>query len=140
MSSPDGRLRRLAATASAWALPGTAFGGSALLASWVRHALVEHEPVAAACDAGQAGAACALRALAIVAFQDQRLGLAACALGVLALLWGNRGLALAGLATGGAGLVLYAAGPSAPAVLLSALAWLRVAVDPAKGGPLERRP
>lgn len=127
------------AAATAWAIPGAIFAALALLAAWARHALVEHEQVAAACDAGQSGPACVVRDLVIAAFQDQRLGYAAFALGLLALLSRHRGLSLAGLAAGGAGLVLYAAGPSAPAVLLSALGWLRASgvapPEPAERGP-----
>ena len=125
MSLQGARLRRILAAASAWALPGAVFAASALLAAWARHALVEHEQVAAACDAGQQGAACFVRGLVVASFQHQRLGYAAFALGLLALLSRHRGLSLAGLGAGGAGLLLYAAGPSAPAVLLAALGWLR---------------
>ena len=96
------------------------------LALAARHGLIEPAQLSAACDASpwQSGL-CAARTLTIEAFIGHRLAGVALGCGALALLTRWRWAALTSLAAGSAGLVLYSAGPCAPAVLLGALAWVR---------------
>jgi uncharacterized membrane protein len=97
-----------------------------LLASLARHRLVEPADLTATCDAAPwSDFACALRTLVIQAFAAQRLAVFALACALLATLTRSRALALAGLATGCAALVLYSVWLAAPAVLLAALVLAR---------------
>lgn len=99
------------------------------LAAVARYRLVEPAALTARCDAAPwQGAACTLRTLTIQSFAAQRLGTAALACGVLALLWRRRAPAWAALAGGSAGLVLYSAALAAPAALLGALVLARSSV------------
>jgi hypothetical protein len=107
-------------------LPLALAAASLLLARLARHRLVEPADLTAACDAAPwSDLACTLRTLVIQAFAAQRLALAALGCGLLATLTRSRALALAGLATGCAALVLYSVWLAAPAVLLAALVLVR---------------
>lgn len=96
------------------------------LAHAARHGLVEPADLTARCDAARWGdSACVVRTLVVQTFVDQRIGLLAMACGLWATGVRSRGLAVIGLASGAAGLVLYSAGPAAAGLLLSALVWVR---------------
>jgi hypothetical protein len=96
------------------------------LAGLARYRLVEPADLTAVCDAAPwEGAVCTLRSLTVQAFAAQRLGLAAMACALLALVTRWRWAALTGLALGSAGLVLYSVGWAAPAVLIAALVLVR---------------
>jgi hypothetical protein len=91
----------------------------------LRTQLIEPAEITALCVATPwESPTCAVRSLAIAAFTGQRIGILALAAAVLALLARWRGLAMMTLPVAAAGLVLYAAGWSAPALLLAALAVL----------------
>lgn len=108
----------------------------------VRYGLVEPADVTLACESQPWRGWCALRSLAIAAFIDQRIGAFALGAAVLATLTRWRWLAGLALAAGCAGLILYSAGLSAPAVLLAALVWVvpRAPAALAAGGPQGPRP
>ena len=111
------------------------------LAGLARHGLVEPADLTAACDAAPwEGAVCTLRTLTVQAFAAQRLGLAAMACALLALVTRWRWPALTGLGLGSAGLVLYSVGGAAPAVLIAALVLVRPAGEGGAGQqvPVER--
>lgn len=96
------------------------------LANLARHRLVEPADLTAACDAAPwEGLACSLRSFTVQMFAAQRLGLLALAAAVVATVTRWRGLALAALAAGTAGLVLYSTLFAAPAVLLAVLVLAR---------------
>ena len=96
------------------------------LAGLARYRLVEPADLTAVCDAAPwEGAVCTLRSLTVQAFAAQRLGLAAMACALLALVTRWRWAALTALALGSAGLVLYSVGWAAPAVLIAALVLVR---------------
>ena len=116
-------------------LAALALGGLA------RYRLVEPADLTAVCDAAPwEGPVCTLRSLTVQAFAAQRLGLAAMACALLALVTRCRGAALTGLALGSAGLVLYSVGWAAPAVLIAALVLVRPAGEGGAGQqvPVER--
>ena len=96
------------------------------LAGLARYRLVEPADLTAVCDAAPwEGAICTLRSLTVQGFATQRLGLAAMACALLALVTRWRWAALTGLGLGSAGLVLYSVGWAAPAVLIAALLLVR---------------
>lgn len=96
------------------------------LAMWARHGWVEPADLTARCDAAPWDSAiCAARSTVVQIFANQRLAWTAMALAAMATLWRSRGVALVALALGCAGLVLYSAGLSAPAVLMAALVLVR---------------
>lgn len=94
-------------------------------AAALRFGLVEPVDVAQRCDAAPWGSApCALRTVAVQAFVNQRLGIAALALACIALGLRSPRIALMAGVLAAAGLVLYGAGWSAPAAVLALLAWV----------------
>jgi len=96
------------------------------LAGLARYRLVEPADLTAVCAAAPwEGAVCTLRSLTVHAFAAQRLGLAAMACALLALVTRWRWAALTALALGSTGLVLYSVGWAAPAVLIAALVLMR---------------
>jgi hypothetical protein len=109
------------------AAPPVALGLAALaLAQGLRHGLVEPAALTAACDAAPwSDARCALRTLTVQAFVQQRIGIAALALALLATLTRWRAVALVALVPAVAGLVLYSSASAAPALLLAALVCVR---------------
>ncbi len=108
-----------------WLAPIVVALGALLLASLARHRLVEPAELTARCAAlPWDSPACLLRSLTVQAFADQRLGLAALALALLAVASRWRAVALLALAAASAGLVLYSTRWAAPAVVLAALALL----------------
>jgi hypothetical protein len=106
---------------AALAIAGTAV----VLAATARFTLVESPAMAAACDAEPWQSGCGLRTLVIRSFVEQRIGWGALVVAVAATLMRRRDLAGLALAAGGAGAVLYAAGPSVPAALLGLLVFAR---------------
>ncbi len=120
MSEPRAPFLRLPAASRAVLLSALLAGG---LAWALRSLLVEPPEVAAACAASPwAPGPCLLRALAIEALLQQRIGWLALGLALLGLRW--RGLRAPAAACAAGGLLLYAADPSAPALLLAVLASL----------------
>jgi hypothetical protein len=120
MSSPP-----LAGRWPRWLAPAAVALGALLLASLARYRLVEPAELTVLCAAlPWDSPACVLRSLTVQAFADQRLGLAAVTLALLAVATRWRAVALLALAVAGAGLVLYSTRWAAPAVLLAALALL----------------
>jgi hypothetical protein len=108
------------------ALPAALVLAALVLAQALRHGLVEPAALTAACDAAPwQDARCTLRTLTIQAFVQQRIGIAALALALLATLTRRRGVALAALLPAAAGLVLYSSALAAPALLLAALVCVR---------------
>lgn len=108
-----------------WLAPSGVMLGMLALASLVRYRLVEPADLTALCAATPWDSpACMLRSLAVQAFSGQRIGIAALACALLALLTGWRSVALLALACASAGLILYSTDWAAPAVLLAALALL----------------
>ena len=108
-----------------WLAPALVMLGALALASLVRYRLVEPAELTAVCDAAPWDTPqCMLRSVAVQAFVNQRIGIAALACALAALLTHRRALALPALAAAGAGLVLYSTDWAAPAVLLAALALL----------------
>jgi len=99
------------------------------LALAARHALIEVPDFAAACDASPWDGACALRSAVVQAFLGQRIGWFALAAATAGLLTRRAAVSTVALFAACAGLVLYSAGPSAPAALLAALALLRPRAD-----------
>lgn len=121
-TSPASRFWRAAAA------PVGAVLAALVLASLARHRLVEPADLTARCDAAPwEGIACTLRTLTVQAFAAQRLGTLALAAAIVATLTRWRALAIAALAAGSAGLVLYSTLLAAPAVLLAALVLVRPA-------------
>jgi hypothetical protein len=111
-------------------LPGIAriawtCAASLSLALAARFGLVEAAEFAAGCEAAPWDGACILRSALVQSFLDQRVGWFALASGVVATLLRRRWIATLSLVCGCAGLVLYSAGPAAPAVLLSAMVLVR---------------
>ena len=108
------------------------------MAAWfARHGLVEPADLTARCDATPwLDAPCGLRTIVVQAFIDQRIGLVALGLALLATFLRRPALAWLGLAAGAAGLVLYSAGPAAAAVLLSALVCVRPGRSVLPAGPI----
>ena len=120
--SPASRFWRVAA------VPLGVVLAALVLASLARHRLVEPAELTARCDAAPwEGIACTIRTVTIQAFAAQRLGTLALAAAALATLTRWRALAIAALAAGSAGLVLYSTLLAAPAVLLAALVLVRPA-------------
>lgn len=120
MSLPSLSPLRLPARTS-WVLLGALLAGG--LAWALRSLLVEPPEVAAACAAAPwAPGPCLLRALAVEALLQQRIGWLALGLALLGLRW--RALQAPAAACAAGGLMLYAADPSAPALLLALLASL----------------
>jgi hypothetical protein len=108
-----------------WLAPTVVILGMLALSSLVRYRLVEPADLTALCAASPWDSpACLLRSLAVQAFSGQRIGIAALACALLALLSGRRSIALLALASASAGLILYSTDWAAPAVLLAALALL----------------
>jgi hypothetical protein len=96
------------------------------LAMGARHGWVEPADLTARCDAAPwDSAVCAARSTVVQMFANQRLAWTALALAAIATLRRSHGTALMALALGCAGLVLYSADLSAPAVLLAALVLVR---------------
>jgi len=121
-TSPALRFWRIAA------VPVGVAVAALVLASLARHRLVEPADLTARCDAAPwEGFACAVRTLTIQAFAAQRLGTLALAAAAVATLTRWRALAIAALAAGSAGMVLYSTLLAAPAVLLAALVLVRSA-------------
>lgn len=115
-------------------LPRTAWAPLALVvaslavASWLRHGFVEPAELSARCDTTPwQGWDCVLRSATVQVFAGHRLGLCAFVSGLLAVTSGRPWLAYVALASGCAGLVLYAVPLSAPAVLLAGLTLVRAA-------------
>lgn len=108
-----------------WLAPAVVMLGALALASLVRYRLVEPAELTALCAAApRETAECVLRSVAVQAFVNQRIGIAALACALAALLTRRRALALPALAAAGLGLVLYSTDWAAPAALLAALALL----------------
>jgi hypothetical protein len=108
-----------------WFAPIVVVLGMLTLASLVRYRLVEPADLTALCVATPWDSpACMLRSLAVQAFSGQRIGMAALACALVALLTGRHRIALLALAIASVGLVLYSTAWAAPAVLLAALALL----------------
>ena len=127
---------RLGRTLAALAPLGLVLSALAL-AGLARHRLVEPGDLTAACDAAPwEGAVCTLRSLTVQAFAAQRLGLAAMACALLALVTRWRWAALTALALGSAGLMLYSVGWAAPAVLIAALVLVRPGGESGAGQPV----
>jgi len=98
---------------------------SLALSLGARFALVEAPEVAGTCEAAPWDGLCILRSTLVQAFVGQRIGWFALASGVAATLSRRPWIASLALASGCAGLALYAAGPAAPAVLLGAMVLVR---------------
>lgn len=98
-------------------------------AAWLRHAFVEPADLTARCDAAPwQSLTCTVRTLTVQAFVHQRVGVASLALALMASVTAvaapravqvPRVLALLALVSGGAALMLYAAGPGAAGVLIA---------------------
>lgn len=95
------------------------------LAAAARLALVEPPGLAAACEATPFSGPCAVRSAIVQSFLEQRIGWFALVAALIALLTRRTAIAMLALVCACAGLVLYSAGPSAPAALLAALALIR---------------
>lgn len=105
--------------------PFIALSAALLLASLARYRLVEPAALTALCDAMPWDSpSCIVRSLTVQAFANERLGMLALTLAVLALLTRWRTVGLIALAAATAGLVLYSTRWAAPAVLLAGLALL----------------
>lgn len=91
---------------------------SIVLAAGLRYGLMESDLLHGLCAAGADDWRCTVRQWAPQLFMHERVGLAALALGVLALLTRLRPLAALAVLAGGAGLVLYAADGAAVGLLL----------------------
>ncbi|MCU0774001.1 MAG: hypothetical protein MUC74_05680 [Ideonella sp.] len=92
------------------------------LALAARHALVEPAALTARCDAAPwDGIACSLRSAVVQGFIEHRLALLAAVTATLAWVWRSSSVALAALALGVAGMVLYSASLAAPAALVALL-------------------
>jgi hypothetical protein len=97
--------------------------GAAALAA--RHGLVEPAVLTARCDAAPwDGIACSLRSAVVQGFIEHRLALLAAVTATAAWVWRSAGLALAALALGVAGMVLYSASLAVPAALVALLGWV----------------
>ncbi|HYN39296.1 MAG TPA: hypothetical protein VES39_08590 [Rhodospirillales bacterium] len=103
-------LLAAAVTAAAWA---------------IRLGLVEPPGFAWACQSAAPPWWCPLRQIAVDGLRFGALGFAALGCGLVAVLRGGRGAALAAIGLGAAGLVLYAPEPAAGGALLGAMALLR---------------
>lgn len=88
----------------------------------LRLLLIEPPAFAWACQIAEPPGWCPLRAGAILALRAGLLGVAALAIGLVALFRRHSGAALAAIGLGAAGLVLYAPEPASAGVLLGALA------------------
>jgi len=98
---------------------------SLALALAARHSLIEVPDLAAACEASPWDGVCALRSTVVQAFLGQRIGWFALAAAIAGLLTRHALPATLAPVAGCTGLVLYSAGPPAPAALLAAIALLR---------------
>jgi hypothetical protein len=117
-----------------WLIPCAVVLAALLLASLARYRLVEPSALTALCDAMPWDSPpCIVRSLTVQAFANERLGMFALTLAVLALLTRWRTVSLIALAAAGAGLVLYSTRWAAPAALLAGLALLRIAVPGTPG-------
>lgn len=93
--------------------------------AWLRHGVIEPARIAAFCgSAGGGEPLCLLRRAVVALFVEQRLGLAALGLSLLALWTRRRALGLLAIAAAAAGLMLYGTRYAAPAAVLAALALL----------------
>lgn len=106
-------LRLRIGTGLLWALALTV-----LLAASLRHGIMESDLLHTLCATPVEDWRCTVRQWAPQLFMHERVGLAALALGVLALLTRLRPLAALAVLAGGAGLVLYAADWAAVGLLL----------------------
>jgi len=95
------------------------------LAWLARLHIVEPESLAAACLSGQGGWQCALREQLVLGFTRNAFGIAAVIIGILATVARWRSLALAAIACGAVGAVLYRYELSGVGLLLGALVLLR---------------
>jgi hypothetical protein len=111
-----------------------AITAAAIAAAALRFLVVEPEATAHLCSAPGAPWWCAARAAAIAAFGSGALAAAAVLAGVVATATRRRGAALAAVALGVAGLVLYAVEAGAVAFLLGLLALARPRERQARGG------
>ncbi len=118
-------VREAPSPARQWTVALTVAALALGLSAALRFRVVEPAQVSAFCGAvGSADPLCALRALVVTMFSQQRLGWLALALALLALWTRRRAIGLSALATACAGLMLYCARPAAPAAVLATLALL----------------
>ncbi|MFN0160659.1 MAG: hypothetical protein ACKVQQ_05465 [Burkholderiales bacterium] len=101
-----------------WGGPLATSGGALAAAAWLRFGWVEAGGLAALCG-GQAG--CVLKTTVVALLTDQRIGWAALLIALLALATRQGLAAHLGLALSCVGLLLYGAGPAAPAFWIAAL-------------------
>lgn len=95
------------------------------VAALLRYYAIEPEEIAHACQPDPWSGLCAARSALIQLFLGQRVGWAALAVALAALLLRRRAVASLALALAGAGLVLYSPEPSAAALVLSLLVLAR---------------
>ncbi|MBL8376672.1 MAG: hypothetical protein JNM79_02280 [Burkholderiales bacterium] len=101
-----------------WGGPlATAFGALAV-ASWLRFGWIENGGLAALCSAQNE---CLIKTAVVASFTDQRVGWAALLIALVALATRRGALAYVTLALACAGLMLYGAGPAAPALWIAVL-------------------
>jgi len=118
----------LATERAAWIAIGSVIvtvAGLSGLAWAARTMIVEPEALAAACLAGSDGWQCALREQLVLGFTRNAFGIAAVIVGILATVSRWRSLALAAVACGVVGAVLYRYELSGVGLLLGALVLLR---------------
>lgn len=96
-----------------------------LVAALLRFLAVEPESIAHACQPDPWSGLCAARSALIQLFLGQRLGWAALAVAVAALVLRRRGVARLARALAGVGLVLYSPEPASAAVVISLLVLAR---------------
>ena len=107
-------------------LVGAAAIAAGAMAAALRYGLIEYEAIRDFCAAASASWPCEARGVMIVALMNTpALGLAALALGLLALFGNCRVLTVAAVVTGALGLILYNAGLGACGLLLGALRAIR---------------
>jgi hypothetical protein len=111
-----------------------AIAGAGIAAAALRLLVVEPEATAHLCSAPGAPSWCTARAAAIAAFGSGALAAAAVLAGVVATVTRRAGAALAAVALGVAGLVLYSIEAGAVGLLLGLLALARPRERQARGG------
>ena len=96
-----------------------------VVAMMLRYRLIEPAGIGFLCDPGSGPWWCGVRRMLVLSFSSQLLGYFALLMGVLALFTRSRGAALAAVAVGVAGLVLYCWEASAVGFLLGLLTLVR---------------
>ena len=99
--------------------------GVAATAMALRYLAIEPQAIGIACANPPAPWWCVPRGVLVLGFRHDALGIAAIVLAVAAWLFSPRALAVAALAVGAAGLVLYNAGAASVAAVLAILRLLR---------------